>query len=254
MNKSTLPATPYTSWDLLEARIKRSKGQNIKLGAVTYSFSLPAIVTCPGRTEACSGVRPGRKRPDCYAAKLEALRTSVRLAYADNLRAAQDPAFPQQIARILQPLTGFFRLHPHGDLMSPEYATAILAAIRGAPGLVPFGFTRSWRVPAIRAAIVAAWGGVWPAWLLCSTDQDTGSLPADLVALGAREARMDTSVSVRRIRAGAEKAPKGWCDEQRDTARKCSDCGRCPLQRLVAGRMVPLPASAARRGVVFAGH
>lgn len=254
MKHSTLATRPYTTWDLLEARIKRSKGQNAKLGAVTYSFSLPAIVTCPGRTAACSGVKPGRKRPDCYAAKLEALRTTVRLAYEDNLRAALDPEFPQRIAAILHPLVGFFRLHPHGDLMTPEYATAILAAIRGASGLVPFGFTRSWRIPEIRAAIVAAWGGVWPAWLLCSTDEDTGALPADLVALGAREARMDTSVSVKRIRAGTEKAPKGWCDEQRDADRKCSDCGRCPLARLVAGKLVPLPPSAAKHGVVFAGH
>jgi hypothetical protein len=58
---------------------------NTKLGpGLIWSFSLPAIDTCPGKSELCGG-----EHGACYATKGRYLTPSVRDAYARNWEIAE---------------------------------------------------------------------------------------------------------------------------------------------------------------------
>lgn len=146
---------------------------NEKLGERVFTYSLPAITTCPGATDAC--------RSTCYATRHRYLSTSVRYALSTNL--ATLTAAPAQVesdirrqlaaARTSRPLV---RLHPSGDFFAVAYAWLWYRIIRDHPAVQFWVYTRSWRFPRF-AAILTKLAALPNLRLFYSIDRDTG-LPA----------------------------------------------------------------------------
>jgi len=226
------------------SRFADNVDENTKLGKM-YSWSIPPILTCPGRTHLCGG-----EDGVCYAKRLYT-RPTVQTAWDRSYLISKRRDFRQIFTEALALLpTGILRLHVSGDFYNERYSLDMLQALHPNAHIYPFGFTRSWRVPEIRAALESMGG--WPKWLLASTDSETGPAPA-----GMREASM-LDIWLPDITKGSVKAPRGLCDEQRDKEVTCATCGRCPLVRLENRRgkliPVPLPKSAEKIGVGFARH
>lgn len=87
-------------------------GGNIKMGKIS-SVSLPAIVTCRKDCECCK---------KCYAAKIERLRKTVKVAYQRNWKILQnDPALYWRQVEAAIMLQRYFRFHVSGDIPSKKY-------------------------------------------------------------------------------------------------------------------------------------
>lgn len=233
------PKHSQSLWELafeIQSKIIRTRGQNSKLGA-TMSWSLPAVDTCPGRTLLCT--------KSCYARRLQARRANVLKSWHRSYELSLHPLFADALALALKGLpAGQLRIHVSGDFYSVAYLKAWIKALKGAPQLAPFAFTRSWRVPALRKALKEAG---WPTWILASTDQEAADAPAEM-----REASM-ADVSVRAVKAGKEKAPALLCPEQSGAQDSCASCGRCPMARVTPTGLHRLPMTA-KVGVSFAIH
>lgn len=118
---------------------------NTKLG-VLPSFSLPALKTCPGKTEFCSRL--------CYGLNGRFARQRMRELYQSNLEVSKQADFVERIVRgILKTKTGVFRLHVVGDFYSVEYVEKWLEIADRLPDVKFFGSTRSWRVPGLRDTV-----------------------------------------------------------------------------------------------------
>lgn len=140
---------------------------NFKLGREFVTWSLPAVLTCPGRTEACSGVdEKGSRR--CYATKGFMLFQIER--FKANLKLARTTHFKHWALGELQSLPEgtVVRLHVSGDFFSKKYIESWTYIIDRCPHLIFYFYTRSWRVPSLRPSIdrlaersnVAAWYSV----------------------------------------------------------------------------------------------
>ena len=109
---------------------------NAKLGKIP-SWSLPAGLTCPGRSDQC--------RKLCYAAKLERVYTSAARRWLENLttwrrdREAWRSAMIQECRR-----HKVVRLHVSGDFFSTAYCWDWRRVIEASPDTSFFGYTRSW--------------------------------------------------------------------------------------------------------------
>jgi len=125
----------------VRAQLQVSKW-NIKLG-VLPSFSLPALKTCPGKTEFCSRL--------CYGLRGRFTRKRMREIYQSNLEASKQADFVERIVYgILKTGAEAFRLHVVGDFYSVEYVEKWLEIAGRLPSVKFFGSTRSWRVPELR--------------------------------------------------------------------------------------------------------
>ena len=218
-------------------RFRVTVGENIKLGGM-YSFSIPPVVTCPGKTKVC--------RKACYARMMYARRPVVRWSWDRSRDITKHPMFRALLTVALGRLKpGIVRWHVSGDFYSPRYMEDVIEAFKANPHLHPFTFTRSWRQPRFRA-VLARYD--WPKWILASTDSETGPPPPMM-----REAKMSDQ-RLYGTRLGRYPYPVGLCDEQRDPSRTCDKCGRCPLVRVSKGALTMLPSVAARKGVIFLTH
>jgi hypothetical protein len=141
---------------------------NSKLGGRRriWTFSLPSRTSCPGRSPLCAR--------HCYSAHIERRRPSVRRRYERNLRLSRRRDFAARVAAfIVRRRARVVRLHVGGDFPGPAYARKWLAVMRRLPGVRFYFYTRSWRTPGIRRALVAM--ARLPnvrAWFSC--DRDTG--------------------------------------------------------------------------------
>lgn len=140
---------------------------NYKLGTKILTWSLPAILTCPGRTELCSS--------RCYA--LRGRMKGRQEPYKANLEAARAPGFvPRLIGEIVRRRARVVRVHVSGDFFSVTYAKAWLRVMRECSDTAFYFYTRSWREPkyAETFAAMAALPNV-AAWY--SVDRETGHPP-----------------------------------------------------------------------------
>ncbi len=116
---------------------------NRKLGDVVYTFSLPAVLTCPGRSKLCEKV--------CYA-----LRGHMRMVldaghYHRKLEAANQADFADRMVREIRfRQCQLVRIHVAGDFYSPEYVRKWVEIVEASPQTKFFVYTRSWRVAEIR--------------------------------------------------------------------------------------------------------
>ena len=110
-----------------------------------FSFDLPAIETCPGKTTECSR--------DCYAANLMRIYPSVDAKYRRNLEIAHHPDFVAYMVDTI-PANCQFRIHVSGDFFHPDYAKRWAKIASARPDVTFYAYTRSWREPDIWAQIL----------------------------------------------------------------------------------------------------
>ena len=124
---------------------------NTKLSKKILMFSLPAVITCPGRTERCSG----GDNPPCYATHYRYRSEIVMRPRVENTVLAHRKDFAELIYEDLR----FFQVrvvrpHDSGDFFNVEYANAWLNVMRRTrTSHQYFLFTRSWRVEPIHEVI-----------------------------------------------------------------------------------------------------
>lgn len=214
-----------------------TKKGNMKLGE-TYSWSLPPISTCPGRTELCEDA--------CYDWRLWIRRSTVQQGRLYRYELTLHPMFAEALKLTLKTLpASLLRVHVGGDFYSPAYTKAWIGAVSCNPHIKAFAFTRSWRVAGILKTLQSA---KFPSWILASTDAMSGPAP-----FGMREARMN-STKKRDVLSGKAAAPAGTCPEQTGLKDGCDSCGRCPMARVVPGIGIQLMPTAAKAGVLFLAH
>jgi hypothetical protein len=119
---------------------------NTKLGEGIWGFSLPALITCPGKTAACEDF--------CYALQGHFLLPSVQAFYLENYKATLAADFTERIrAELIAHMIKLLRVHVSGDYYSLPYLRKWLAIARAGRRTHFFGYTRSWRVPKLRPAL-----------------------------------------------------------------------------------------------------
>lgn len=194
---------------------------NKKVGLI-YSWSITAGVSCTGKTSYCL------KR--CYAIKTAHRYMHARKRWDRNFEIAQRKDFAQLLTAALAQLgANLMRIHVSGDFFSSKYLLAWIEALEANPHIKPFAFTRGWRDPKIMKAIRLA--GT-PAWLLASTDPETGyDIPsgmkqADMVAAPVKD--------YRKAIKGLQKTVENVCPQQlaknpetHESSVTCRSCGRC---------------------------
>jgi hypothetical protein len=157
---------------------------NRKLGRHhIWSFSLPSVATCPGASPACL--------THCYARGFERYRPAAVARYRRNFALSRRRDFARRVrAFLVAHAVRLVRVHVGGDFDSAEYAGKWLHVIARSRRTRFYFYTRSWRVPSIKAVIdrMAALPNC-RAWY--SADRDTG-VPADLPP-GVRVAWMQTA-------------------------------------------------------------
>ena len=110
---------------------------NSKTGSLP-SFSLPVIVTCPGKTPFCEQY--------CYGLKGRFTMEQIRRVNDRRLDATLSSEFTDIIVEeVLQTRAPAFRLHVIGDFYTPEYVGKWIEIAKRLPNVIFFGSTRSWR-------------------------------------------------------------------------------------------------------------
>jgi hypothetical protein len=152
---------------------------NTKLGPGIYTWSLPAAMTCPGRSTLCERL--------CYALKgrfvmARQLRQAIR-----NWIIACTPFFVWWMVRQLTKVRArVVRIHVSGDFFSAVYVKQWARIAESLPQVRFFAYTRSWRVPAIRVAL-AEFSRLPNVELWYSEDSETG---CPKLAKGERRVRL----------------------------------------------------------------
>ncbi len=202
---------------------------NDKLGQSICHFDLPAIATCPGRTELCSGV--------CYAVTgrytFKYVKDRLGWCYEQSLR---DDFATRMIAEIKRKGCLVIRPHCSGDFYDAEYAEKWLQVMRQCPKVRFYFYTRSWRIEEI-ALVLEKMAALRCCKVWYSIDRETGIPPS--VPLGVRLAYlqadrdespelMDLLFVVRRLRRHAQRMGLPMlCPHQADKQYNCGSCGTC---------------------------
>lgn len=139
--------------------------RNTKLGEI-YTFTLPAVLTCPGRSKLCEKV--------CYA-----LRGHMRMVldnghFHPKYEASLKDDFVDRMLREIRfRQCSLVRIHVAGDFYSPEYVRKWIKIIKACPDTKFFVYSRSWRIPEIRKELnlLAKLPNI-RVWFSC--DKDTG--------------------------------------------------------------------------------
>ena len=204
---------------------------NGKLGESIHHFDLPAVKTCPGRSDLCERL--------CYATRGRFTMPPATRRYAGNLRQSRLHDFAEQlINEIRRKGVVVCRFHVSGDFYSPDYASKCLEVMRACPRVQFYFYTRSWRVVAIAPLLwEMAQQPNCQVWF--SVDEETG-LPA-WTPHGVRLAYMQTSEYVseqadlifrlRRLRRQSRIELPMVCPEETPTGHaqgvNCGSCGHC---------------------------
>ena len=205
---------------------------NTKLGPAFWSFSIPAVATCPGATDLC--------RAGCYAQTGRFLLPNVRDAAARNLKATRRADFPRVMAGLIRDnCVGLLRGHVSGDFYSESYLDKWTRIASGCRSTVFLFYTRSWRVPALRPAL-ATFAALPNVRLWLSADADTGEPPPLAGAWGvAYMALSDADAPAYPVDLVFRDRPR--------TPMKFTPAGDfvCPYEQAVRGR-TPLTCSRCR--------
>lgn len=126
------PATAPTRPRLLSAP------HNTKLGEAIWTFSLPAVDTCPGLTAACKAV--------CYALRGHFTHGANKRRYEANYERSLEPDFAEQLIREIRDRgVKYLRIHVSGDFYSAAYVDDWIEVARRCPDVTIYAYTRSWR-------------------------------------------------------------------------------------------------------------
>lgn len=202
---------------------------NSKLGeSGIWTFSLPAVTTCPGSSPTC--------RAECYATKGRFLFAKRR--YNAALASSAEPGFAaRMIAEIRRGFIGCVRIHVSGDFYSADYVRAWVEVAKACPQTRFFAYTRSWRVPEMEAALkeLAKLRNV-RLWYSCDKDTGTPVRVPKRVRLAWMQTsadetpdRADLVFRVRRLRRKVVKriGLAMVCPVENGATGHKTDCGRC---------------------------
>jgi hypothetical protein len=217
---------------LRRRRERRLVQGNEKVGQHIFVFSLPAALTCPGATPTCLA--------HCYARRNRYRFGSVRASLLKNWAASKEPFFAEKlIAEIRERQARVVRIHSSGDFYDLSYIRRWARVIRNCRATTFYTYTRSWRLPGLRAAIEKLLAPRPNLRLWYSADADSG-MPRDLppgVRVAWLQADADEVVPegvdlvfrVHRLR----KRPARRigltlvCPTENGTTDHKTDCGRC---------------------------
>lgn len=122
-----------------------------KLGPSIFTFSIPALKTCPGKSALCAVL--------CYAATGFFLMKGVAAKHKVNLRRSRRADFAAAaVAELRDRGIMVLRLHMAGDFYSAAYAWAWVTIARKSPRTTIFVYTRSWAVEPILPPLVTLAG------------------------------------------------------------------------------------------------
>lgn len=103
-----------------------------------YSFDIPAVLTCPGRTTECA--------KDCYAASLMRIYPAVDAKYKRNQEITYHPSFVSYMIETI-PRGCEFRIHVSGDFFHVDYVKKWIEICASRQDVTFYAYTRSWRTP-----------------------------------------------------------------------------------------------------------
>lgn len=167
---------------------------NTKLGDGIYSWSIPAITTCPGRSALCESL--------CYALQGRYHLPTMKDRLAQNHEMSLAENFvPRMLQELKDKQVRVCRVHVSGDFYSVPYTRKWLQIVRQARHVRFYMYTRSHRVPRLRPLIAQLAKRpncyVWLSWdrnmpppepmartrtcFLASNDYDIPPFPCDLV-------------------------------------------------------------------------
>lgn len=191
---------------------------NSKLGPTIWCFNLPAVQTCPGKTDACVGC--------CYASRGLFVMPSNQRRHANLLALSRRDDFVRRLRAELQLLRpAVVRVHVSGDFYDAAYTQRWRKIAAAAPRTVFFAYTRSWRIAEIRAQLRRlAQLSNFHMWY--SEDADSGPSPA--AEDGARRAYMARNdVELAALPAGVDVA---FRDHPRTVRKKIHGTQVCPAE------------------------
>jgi Gene product 88 len=143
---------------------------NSKLGPAIWSWSLPAVLTCPGRSDDCEAV--------CYARRGHFTSPVVGDRLARNLAFSMTPEFAPTLTAEIKPFDlPTVRIHVSGDFYDAAYAAAWLGIVKQCRRTRFYADTRSWRHQPVLPAL-GELGMLKHFKLWLSADSDTGLPPA----------------------------------------------------------------------------
>ena len=120
---------------------------NGKMGDKVLTWSIPAILTCPGRSTDCEKL--------CYADKNFFRMANVKSKYHRNWQLSQQNDFHLIASELLKKVKDdtLFRIHVAGDFYDATYAEKWLYILKQNPHVQAWVYTRSWRIPEILPVI-----------------------------------------------------------------------------------------------------
>ena len=208
---------------------------NAKLGEGPHAWSLPAVSTCPGRSEGCS---------HCYATQHRYRFPAVVERLAWNLLQARRPDFPSRMTREIRRKGCLaVRVHASGDFFSAAYESAWEQVFAACPRVRFWAYTRSHRVPDVWA-VMREWVRFDSLRLWLSADRFMG-LPHE-VPTGAKVAWLQTDADeeippvdlvfrIKRLRGSPSRiglrtlpvCPNELDGGKRSDEVTCGSCQRC---------------------------
>lgn len=140
---------------------------NSKTGSQVALFNLPRLDTCPGASETCRAL--------CYGKAFKRFGWDEK--YKSNWDRSKDDKFvPDMIAEIKARGYKVVRIHSIGDFYDGRYVGRWIKIIRALPHVIFYAYTRSWRTPDVRRALLRM-NRLPNVQLWWSTDKETGAGP-----------------------------------------------------------------------------
>lgn len=202
-----------------------------KLGKAILGWSIPAVHTCPGRSETCSRY--------CYATHGRFVTEKVKKLMEWRYEQSKRRDFcDRMVDEIYRRGVLVCRVHVSGDMATPRY-TAKWIEIAARSSHVRFlCYSRSWRVEKIKP-LLFAFGALPNVRLWLSADQETGYPPE--VPEGCKVVWMQTTeresvagdlvFQVRKLRRLALPMSIQVCPQESEEGKQkgvnCSNCGIC---------------------------
>lgn len=114
---------------------------NKKLPKDTLIWNIPAVITCPGKTEFC--------RVSCYALKAERLYKNVKACRTQNLKDSVNSNFVERMNTILWDKQSKYRqvrIHESGDFYNQEYLNKWFLIASMHSGTTFYAYTKSFHL------------------------------------------------------------------------------------------------------------
>jgi len=186
-------------------------GRSDKLGNKIVHFSLPRVITCPGRTRWCEVF--------CYAAYGRHIFPSVKKARIENYELTKRDDFTKIMVAAIKKLRekGFeiLRLHEEGDFYDKVYIEKWIEIARrlkeNKVNVIIYAYTKSWRVKELLPYLEELKKNE-NVVLIASTDSFSGSPPE-----GWKEAGIEFCYN----------QPAILCPHDAGKVPSCSDCLLC---------------------------